>query len=477
MTDKIALLWFRQDLRLTDNPALLKALQQGYKILPVFILDDETSSEWARGGASRWWLHESLKALNAALDNSIVFRKGDARKIIPALLRQTNAQAVFWNRLYEPWRIARDKEIKADLKAKGITADTFNASLLWEPWEIAKDDGTPYKVFTPYYRKGCLGRGEPLEPQPAPSHIHHASYKDTGSLDDLRLMPTIQWYDNMQKTWEPGETGAKKRLATFLENGIHGYKEDRNRPDMEKVSRLSPHLHFGEISPRTVWHAARGRIVNGAPEKDIDHFCSELGWREFSHSLLYYNPELPTEPLQKKFSAFPWNDDPVMLKAWQKGQTGIPIIDAGMRQLWTTGWMHNRVRMIVGSFLVKNMLLHWSHGEAWFWDTLVDADLANNAASWQWIAGCGADAAPYFRIFNPVGQGEKFDPDGAYVRAYVPELARMPNDYIHQPWEAPLMILQSAGVTLGKNYPHPILELKTTRERALVAFQSLKQET
>lgn len=475
MTDKIAILWFRQDLRLSDNPALLHAVQNGYRILPVFILDDNSSGEWSMGGASRWWLHESLSALNASLGNRMVFRKGDARRIIPSLIENTKAQTVFWNRLYEPWSIARDKEIKADLKAKSITAETFNSHLLWEPWEVTKDDGTPYKVFTPYYRKGCLDRGEPMDAQPAPVQIHYADVKDPSRLDDLGLLPTIDWYEGMQRTWEPGEAGAKKRLLNFLDHGIHGYKENRNRPDMENVSRLSPHLHFGEISPRTVWHTAKARIMDGTPEKDIDHFCSELGWREFSHALLYYNPELPKTPLQPKFTDFPWNDDLSLLPAWQKGQTGIPIIDAGMRQLWSTGWMHNRVRMIVGSFLVKNMLLHWHHGEAWFWDTLVDADLANNAASWQWIAGCGADAAPYFRIFNPITQGEKFDPDGTYVCTYVPELADMPKEYIHRPWEAPPLSLQSAGVTLGKNYPHPIVELKATRERALAAFQSLKQ--
>ena len=464
MSDNIALLWFRQDLRLADNPALIHAIAAGYKIIPIFILDDESAGKWAHGGASRWWLHQSLAALNAALKNTIVFRKGDAKTIIPALIKETGASAVFWNRLYEPWRTARDSAIKADLKDQGLTVETFNAALLWEPWEVKKDDGTPYKVFTPYYRRGCLGRPEPASPRPAPASIPLADHAHKGQLDDLGLMPRIKWYGGMAATWQPGEAGAAKRLNTFLDNGLKGYKEGRNRPDWENVSRLSPHLHFGEISPRTAWHAARARTVDGAPANDIDCFCSELGWREFSHSLLYYNPSLPDVPLQGKFAAFPWNDDLSQLKAWQKGETGYPIIDAGMRQLWQTGWMHNRVRMIVGSFLVKNMLLHWHNGEHWFWDTLVDADLANNSASWQWISGCGADAAPYFRIFNPVGQSEKFDPTGAYIKTYVPELADVPPDAIHAPWESGLKL----------NYPQPILDLKATRARALAALQSLK---
>lgn len=464
MKNKIALLWFRQDLRLTDNPALLHALQNGFSIVPVFILDDNSAANWRHGGASRWWLYESLKALDASLQGRMIFRRGDAREVLPQLISETGARAVFWNRLYEPWRIARDKEIKSSLKSRDIEVETFNAALLWEPWEVGKEDGTPYKVFTPFYRRGCLSRPAPAEPQPAPDDIRLAEKSEPSKLEDLELLPSIRWYDGMQALWSPGETGAKARLAQFLEAGLKGYKEGRNRPDQEHVSRLSPHLHFGELSPRAVWHAAQAAALDLTPANDIDHFCSELGWREFSHSLLFYNPGLTETPLQEKFAAFPWRDDPQALKAWQRGQTGIPIVDAGMRQLWQTGWMHNRVRMIVGSFLVKNLLLHWSHGQAWFWDCLVDADLANNAAGWQWIAGCGADAAPYFRIFNPITQGEKFDPDGSYVRHFVPELRDMPAQYIHKPWES----------GLKTSYPAPIVDLKTSRERALAAFQSLK---
>lgn len=447
---KKALFWFRQDLRLKDNIALIHAVENGYDILPIFILDDDNAGEWKRGGASRWWLHQSLLSLNKSLNGNLIFHAGKADEILPELVEKTGAQAVFWNRCYEPWRIARDKNIKQILKDQGITCETFKDALLWEPWEIAKDDGTPYKVFTPFYRKGCLNSAPPASAKPTPK-ISFAAFDARGNIDDLKLMPVITWYDGMAKTWTPGEGGARDRLDTFLDSGLKGYKEDRNRPDLENVSRLSPHLHFGEISPREVWHKARTIGIAEGLEKDTDHFCSELGWREFSYSLLYHQPQLPREPLQEKFKAFPWSaPDPEFLEAWQKGRTGIPIVDAGMRQLWTTGWMHNRVRMIVASVLIKNMLIHWHHGEEWFWDTLIDADLANNAASWQWVAGCGADAAPYFRIFNPITQGQKFDPLQTYIKEWVPEFGT-------------------------PDYPEQIVDLKASRERALEAFQSLKK--
>ena len=466
MTQKTALLWFRQDLRLQDNPALLHAVQNEYAIIPVYILDDENAGPWKMGGASRWWLHQSLNALNAELDGQMVFRSGNAKTLIPTLIEETGAQAVFWNRCYEPWRIERDKEIKQSLKDDGVEVETFNASLLWEPWTVSKDDGTPYKVFTPFYRKGCL-KTEPPEPKGKPDNIQWAD-TETGSLDDLNLMPEIKWYKTMEETWRPGEKGAHARLHSFLEDGLAQYKEGRDRPDKDYVSRLSPYLHFGEISPREAWHTARGfAATNSVNEKDIDCFCSELGWREFSYYLLYHFPKVTWENLQVKFDAFPWDEtESEELARWQRGMTGIPIVDAGMRQLWAEGWMHNRVRMIVASLLVKNLLIHWRKGEEWFWDTLVDADLASNAASWQWVAGSGADAAPYFRIFNPVTQGEKFDPDGDYVRKYVPELADFDVKYIHKPWDSP---------NPPANYPAPIVDLKASRKRALKALESTKQ--
>lgn len=477
MTHKTALIWFRQDLRIKDNPALRSALQDSYSVIPLYILDDENAGAWKLGGAARWWLHQSLQSLNESLEGNLVFRSGKADEILPQLVQDLGVDAVYWNRCYEPWRIARDKAIKSDLKSNDITVQTFNASLLWEPWDVLKDDGTPYKVFTPYYRKGCL-KTEPREPYTAPSQIDFAEHNtDKGFLDDLQLMPDIAWYENMNSFWNTGENGAQKRLQDFLESGIAGYKEDRNRPDMEHVSRLSPYLRHGEISPHQVWHTAKAyAAVNSTPEKDIDHFCSELGWREFSYYLLYHFPGIVWENLQKKFDAFPWDEtDSEELARWQRGQTGIPIVDAGMRQLYQTGWMHNRVRMIVGSLLVKNLLIHWHKGEEWFWDTLVDADLGSNSASWQWVAGSGADAAPYFRIFNPLTQGEKFDPEGNYVREFVPELKDMPKEFIHKPWEAGPLILQGAGVKLGENYPMPIVDLKESRERALKALESTKQ--
>lgn len=459
-----AVVWFRQDLRLHDNSALIQAVADGFSILPVFILDDTNAGLWKHGGASRWWLHRSLQELNKILNGNLAFFHGDARVLVPQIARDIKAEAVYWNRCYEPWRIKRDGAIKDALKSENIEAKSFNASLLWEPWDALKSDGTPYKVFTPYYRKGCLGRTDPPAPQPAPRKINYAKTSvSSQSLDALPLMPDIKWYAQMEKNWQPGEFGAREKLNVFIQDGLKGYKEGRNRPDMEKISRLSPHLHFGEISPREAWHRVRAAGIAQGAETDMDCFCSELGWREFSHALLYHFPTLPTEPLQTKFKAMKWRDDPEGLKRWQQGQTGIPIIDAGMRQLWQTGWMHNRVRMIVASFLVKNLLIHWQEGEKWFWDCLVDADLANNSASWQWVAGCGADAAPYFRIFNPVTQGQKFDPNGSYVRNYVPELKDIPTKYIHTPWEI--------GV---EGYPEPMADLSKTRQPALAAFAQIK---
>ncbi len=468
------IVWFRQDLRRFDNPALSAAVGTGAPVLPVYVLDEANADEWAMGAASRWWLHESLKSLDNDLEGGMHFLHGKADALIPQLADKVNASGIYWNRCYEPWRIARDTIIKKALLADGRDAQSFNGSLLFEPPTITKADGTPYKVFTPFYRKGCLvGGPAPREVVDKPSKFRLYKLKTETKLANLGLLPDIRWYDEMERTWSPGERGAQARLDTFLEQGIQHYRSGRNRPDQEFVSRLSPHLHFGEISPHQVWHDAKALEGDAAIADDIDHFMSELGWREFSHHLLYYWPELPRDNLQQKFDRFPWRDDAKALKSWQRGQTGYPIVDAGMRELWRTGYMHNRVRMIVGSFLVKNLLLHWHHGEDWFWDTLVDADLANNSASWQWIAGCGADAAPYFRIFNPVTQGQKFDPHGAYVRRYVPELAELPNKYLHNPWDAPTDVRSDAGVRLDDNYPAPIVDLKASRERALAAFKSL----
>jgi len=463
--------WFRQDLRLEDNPALIAAAHAG-KVLPIFILDDKNAEQHRLGGASRWWLHHSLSSLNLSLENNLCLFRGDPQKILAQLVEKYSVSGIYWNRCYEPWRSSRDKKIKEDFIKQSVDVKSFNGSLLWEPWQVLKKDGTPYRVFTPFYRRRCLTQSAPREPQEKPEEISLLTVdNDTCTVDSLNLLPTIGWDKQLEAHWHIGEDGAHERLSSFLESGISDYKEGRNLPAKTNVSRLSPHLHFGELSPNQVWYAARAC----GDDQNINHFCSELGWREFAHSLLYHFPDLPTKNLQSKFDSFPWRKDEESLRRWQKGLTGYPLIDAGMRELWQTGLMHNRVRMVVGSFLVKNLLLHWHEGERWFWDCLVDADLANNSAGWQWIAGCGADAAPYFRIFNPTSQGEKFDKNGEYTRRYVPELAELPNKYLFCPWLAPEEVLKKADVHLGENYPHPIVDIKLSRERALAAFKSIKK--
>jgi len=468
----IAIHWFRQDLRLADNPSLLSAIESGH-LLPIFILDEINNPDYTRGGASNLWLHHALTALQTALKGNLHIFKGDPKVILKQLCEQYPISKVCWNRCYEAWRRERDSDIKNMLKNMSIEAQSFNGSLLWEPWTILKNDGTPYRVFTPFFKNGCLKAPPPGQPQPAPQTIEYAqgSFDALSGVDALNLQPNIGWDKMMLEHWRIDEAGAHARLQNFANEGINHYKEGRNLPAHDWTSKLSPYLHWGLISPRTVWHNANMM----GDDDNVYTFKSELGWREFSYSLLYFNPDMQWANINKKFDAFPWGHDEDMLRAWQKGQTGYPIVDAGMRELWQTGHMHNRVRMIVGSFLVKNLLQHWHHGEQWFWDTLFDADFASNSASWQWVAGCGADAAPYFRIFNPVTQGEKFDPEGEYTRRWVPELAELPKKYLYQPWEAPPMMLQAAGITLGDNYPHPIVELKASREQALEAFKSLKE--
>jgi deoxyribodipyrimidine photo-lyase len=471
MSDPVVIHWFRQDLRLADNPSLSAAARRG-PVLPVFILDDESAGAYHTGGAGRWWLHHSLRELNGQLGGGLRIFNGAADAVLIKLAEEHQVKAVHWNRCYEPWRIRRDEKIKAALKERGVEARSFNGSLLWEPWEVLKSDDTPYKVFTPFFRRGCLNATAPRRPLPAPEELRPAKGDFGGvPLEGLGLLPRVRWDEQLEPHWRIGEEGAALRLQAFLAARLHGYKDGRNFPARDNVSRLSPHLHWGEVSPNQVWHAAREQ--GGGP--DTDHFLSELGWREFAHSLLYHFPELPRRNLQAKFDRFPWLDDADAVRRWQRGLTGCPIVDAGMRELWRTGYMHNRVRMIVGSFLVKNLLQHWHHGEAWFRDCLVDADLANNSAGWQWIAGCGADAAPFFRIFNPVAQGEKFDKTGAYTRRFVPELKDLPDKYLFRPWEAPPEVLDRAGVRLGDTYPQLMIDLKESRARALEAFRSLKE--
>lgn len=469
---KKIIFWFRRDLRIHDNPALYNAAKEG-KVLPIYILDDRNAGDYQIGDASKVWLHHSLIALNQKLEGNLLIQKGDPLEIITRLAKSNEIDSIYWNRCYEPWQISRDHNIKKILEGIGVKVISYNASLLWEPWSILKDDGTPYKIFTPFYRKSCLSNLNPRSPLPIPEKISYIKEENSTDINDLKLIPVIAWNKKFKKYWSIGEDAAHNRLDSFVESGIEGYKEGRNFPSKNNISCLSPHLHFGEISPSYIWHKVKSqeRVVH---IHDIEKLCSQLGWRDFSYYLLYHFPYLPEKNLNSKFDIFPWKEDKQTLIAWQKGKTGIPIIDAGMRELWETGYMHNRIRMIVGSFLVKNLLLHWKHGERWFWNCLVDADLANNSASWQWIAGCGADTAPYFRIFNPVIQGQKFDPTGVYTRRFVPELASLPNKYLFNPWEAPDNILNAAGVVLGKEYPKPIVDLKYSRAMALDAFASIK---
>ncbi len=476
------IIWFRQDLRLSDNPALHAAHEAGHPIIPLYILDDQNAKEWKMGAASRVWLHHGLDALSKDLSDHLVLQKGDATEIIPGLVTKTGAMGIYWNRCYEPWRIKRDENIKSFFKdnMENFDVQSFNGSLLWEPWTIQNQAGLPYRVFTPFYRKGCLQADAPREPLERPSRITYGQTQKLGvSLNDLNLLPAGEgdWHKNLVSYWTISEDGAHKRLHKFLETGLPNYKKGRDHPADENTSRLSPYLHFGQISPNQAWYAAKKHNMKDSEAKDREHFLSELGWREFSYSLLYHFPKITWDNLQERFNDFPWNaqesDD---LEKWRRGQTGYPIVDAGMRQLYETGYMHNRVRMIVGSFLVKNMLTHWHRGEEWFWDCLVDADLASNAASWQWIAGCGADAAPYFRIFNPMLQSKKFDGAGEYIRHFVPELKDLSDKDIHAPWEASEIELRAAGIELGKTYPHPMMDHGEARDRALEAFKLTKNE-
>ncbi|MBT8143149.1 MAG: DNA photolyase family protein [Gammaproteobacteria bacterium] len=476
--------WFRQDLRLADNPALEAAVESGHRVLPLFIFDDTLDEQIHPGAASQWWLHHSLEALSADLanrGNKLVLKRGSPLALLLELAAEHAVEAIYWNRRYEPQLTERDQRIKSALGEQGIECHSSKAHLLFEPWEIRNQKGKPYRVFSQYWRKGCLNSGIDIpQPREAPATIPAVSGAAGDRLEDWSLLPdNPNWATGFTPLWQPGEQGARARLEQFIDDGLRDYKELRNRPDLEHVSRLSPHFHWGEIAPWRAWHAvaAAGASRPGIAEKDVAHFHSEMGWREFSYHLLYHFPTLVTRNWKPMFDRFPWSDNAAQLRAWQQGQTGYPLVDAGMRELWATGWMHNRVRMVVASFLIKHLMIHWREGERWFWDTLVDADQANNSASWQWVAGSGADAAPYFRIFNPIMQGEKFDPEGEYIRRWVPELAQLDNKSLFRPWEADAGKLSAAGVKLGENYPEPIVDHFEARERALAAYKAAKAET
>jgi len=476
-----AIVWFRDDLRVADNPALAAAEARGAQVVPVYVLDEVSAGIRPLGGAAKWWLHGSLEALDAALARlgpghalppRLVLRRGAAADVLTALVRETNAGAVYWNRRYGPAADV-DAQVERALRTAGVETGSFNASALREPGEVRTGAGRPYKVFTPFWN-ACLALGEPGTPDPEPRRLTAlAPAPASERLDDWALRPAApDWAAGLRAAWQPGESGAVRRLKGFLDEGLVGYAEARDRPDLDATARLSPHLRFGEVGPRQVWHAVRTRAGDSP---DAEAFLRELGWRDFALNLLHQRPDMDRTPLRPEFERFPWRDDPAGLRAWQQGRTGYPIVDAGMRALWHTGWMHNRVRMVVASFLVKDLRVDWREGEAWFWDTLVDADAASNPVNWQWVAGCGADAAPYFRIFNPVTQGRKFDPDGRFVRQWVAELTKLPVRHVHAPWLAPQDALDEAGVRLNETYPGPIVDHAAARRAALKAFESLRR--
>ncbi len=476
--DSPVIIWFRNDLRLADHAALQAAVAEGRPVLPLYVLDECNAEPWSYGAAGRWWLHHSLSSLRESLNRlggELCLRRGDPSTIIPALLETTGARALYFSRGYEPWEMAVELRLCERL-LESAEVKRFPGALLFEPEWIKSAAGEPYKVFTPFWN-ACRGMPEPRACLPAPSRIRfYRQCPESEDLDSWRLLPkTPDWAGGLRQNWRPGEAAAHESLDDFLQTSLATYATDRDRPDRQATSRLSPHLHFGELSPRSLWHAVRSRqSIQGECAEGAEVFLRELGWREFNRHLLFHWPELPQHPFRENFTAFPWKRDEELLRAWQRGETGYPIVDAGMRELWRTGWMHNRVRMICASFLVKDLLQPWQDGEAWFWDTLVDADLANNAGGWQWVAGCGADAAPYFRIFNPVLQAQKFDPDGFYVKRWLPELSALPPQYVHQPWNSPKDLLQRAGLELGRDYPLPLIDHGVARQRALASLQSIK---
>lgn len=472
MNSSPIIVWFRRDLRIADNPALFEAAKTGRPVICLYIF--ETDKARALGGASLWWLHHSLTSLANDLSTigaKLILRKGAASDVLQDVIAQSGAGAVYWNRRYDKPERDRDAALKERLSEAGLEVKSYRANLLSEPWTVKTKTDNYYKVFTPYWRaaQDHIDTAAPLGVPPNLEAFGGGIISETLAAWDL-LPAAPDWGSKMNPHWQIGSQGAHKALADFVDGPVKEYPEARNRPDIETgTSKLSPHLAFGEISPKQIWHACKHDLATAKK------FLAEIGWREFSYVLLYHNPELATENFKPAFNAFEWDNDEAALLRWQQGQTGYPFVDAGMRQLWQTGWQHNRVRMVTASFLIKHLLIDWREGERWFHDTLVDADPASNAASWQWVAGSGADAAPYFRIFNPFTQGEKFDPNGDYVRRFVPELARLPNKFIHRPWEAPKLVLLEAGVRLGETYPKPIVDHKFARERALEGYKRTRE--
>ena len=472
MSEPVAIVWYRRDLRIEDHAGIAAACDHGGHALPLYIHDEREMGDWSLGAASRWWLHHSLQALSSGLEargSYLHLRRGDPSEVLVDVAQRIGATSVYFERRCEPSARAVEAEVERACARVGIETHASSDALFFEPGTIATGQGNPYQVFTPFWKR-CLQAGVDYSTASVQSVLPSPSEPADGlALSALSLLPKVDWATGLRAEWHPGYGGAQEALQCFLSESVHRYAEGRDRPAERWTSGLSPHLHFGEISPRQIASALREVRGEGASS-----FLRELGWREFSHHLLYHFPHLDQHPLREQFASFPWCEDRDGLRAWQMGQTGYPLVDAGMRQLWQTGWMHNRVRMIVGSFLVKDLLIDWRRGAEWFWDTLVDADLANNSMGWQWVAGCGADAAPFFRIFNPISQGEKFDQEGTYVRRWVPELAQVPSRYIHAPWRAPDHVLRTAGVTLGSDYPEPIVDHAFARQRALDALQKSK---
>jgi len=464
MSDPLPILvWFRNDLRIEDHPALYQAAASGCPVLPVYLHTPRPRSQWMRGGASNWWLHHALQDLQAELTqlgSPLILRSGESEEeLLRTLLKETGADRVYWNRRYEPDAVELDTRLK-----QLLPATSFSGSVLREPGTVSTQSGGPYKVFTPYYR-ACSKLGPPKEPLGKPASLKApCTPLQSEDLAAWNLLPALDWDTGMKEAWTPTLRGAEERLKVFLEEAAGVYKQERDFPDITGTSRLSPWLHFGQLSPRRIWHECDAVQQTRGGGEGIEAYTRQLVWRDFAIQMLFHFPHTDTEPLQEKYAAFPWKQDATGLRAWQQGRTGYPIVDAGMRELWTTGWMHNRVRMIVASFLVKDLLISWTEGAAWFWDTLVDADLANNTFGWQWAGGCGADAAPYFRIFNPVRQSEKFDAKGGYIRKWVPELRNLSDKEIHAPWEM---------THPPENYPAPIVDHKAARDRALEALSTI----
>ncbi len=472
------IVWFRRDLRLADNAALSAAVETGRPILPLFILEDDPPVR-GPGAAALWWLEGSLQALASSLQDRgsrLILRRGGARQVLSELVEQTGANLVAWNRGYEPALDARDEALIEPLKALGAETRACDGKLLMAPDSVLTKAGAPYGVFTPFWRT-ARGQIQPSKPTGALKALSApAQWPVSDKLSAWTLRPADPDWSKGFAPWRPGEEAAQTALHDFLSDKLKTYPRDRDRPAIDGSSRLSPHLTWGEITPNQIYCGVQARLAAHGLEQQAEKFLAELGWREFDYGLLAQQPELDQQPFKSSLQGLKWRTSKPELEAWRRGRTGYPIVDAGMRQLWTLGWMHNRVRLITSSFLVKHLLIDWRQGERWFWDCLVDADPANNPANWQWIAGVGADAQPFFRIFNPMTQGEKFDPDGTYVREWVPELAKADRSWIHTPWTATAEQLKAAGVELGTDYPEPIVEHDAARARALEALKAARSQ-